>query len=177
MHSRSDNVKLKFYNDVNEIVDEHFESLRSRYQGNLETSIRESDFIFDSVKLMYYKCHKVNFRRCGSCIDSPGCIKREKKTIFPKNINDKCFQYAETVALDYEEIKWNRERVSNIKPFVNKYNWKGKNYPSKIDDSKTFEKNNLTVALDILYIKEKNMSGLFSQKLIGTVKTNNSIND
>ena len=85
MHSRSDNVKLKFYNDVNEIVDEHFESLRSRYQGNLETSIRESDFIFDSVKLMYYKCHKVNFRRCGSCIDSPGCIKRNKKT----NISEK----------------------------------------------------------------------------------------
>ena len=30
--------------------------------------------------------------------------------------------------------------------------WKGINYPSKM---KTFEKNNLTIALNILHIKEK----------------------
>ena len=34
-------------------------------------------------------------------------------------MDDKCFQYAATVALNYEEIKWNPERFSNIKPFVN----------------------------------------------------------
>ena len=39
-----------------------------------------------------------------------------------KNEDDKSFQYAATVALNCEEIKWNPERVSNIKPFVNKYN-------------------------------------------------------
>ena len=43
-------------------------------------------------------------------------------------MDDKWFQYA-TVALNYEEIKWNPERVSNIKPFINKYKWKGINYP------------------------------------------------
>ena len=53
MHSRSDNVKYTSYNDVNEVVDELFESLRSRYQVNLETSMRRRDFIFDSVQLMY----------------------------------------------------------------------------------------------------------------------------
>ena len=35
---------------------------------------------------------------------------------------------------------------------MNKYNWKGTNYPSKIDGWKTFEKNNLTISLNILYI-------------------------
>ena len=49
MHSRSVNIKFTSYNDVNEVVDELFESLRSRYQGNLETSIRGSDLIFNSV--------------------------------------------------------------------------------------------------------------------------------
>ena len=117
--------------------------------------MRGSDFIFDSVQLMYYKCHKVNFRRGGSFIYSPNSINKKKATINPKNTNNKCFQYAATVALNYEEIKWNPERVSDIKPFINKYNWKGINYPSKIDDWKTFEKNNPTIALNILYIKEK----------------------
>ena len=41
--------------------------------------MRESDFIFDSVQLMYYKCHKVNFRRGGSYIDPPDLIKKAKK--------------------------------------------------------------------------------------------------
>ena len=36
MHSRRDNIKIKSCNDANQIVDELFESLRSRYQENLE---------------------------------------------------------------------------------------------------------------------------------------------
>ena len=31
--------------------------------------------------------------------------------------------------------------MRKIKLFLNNYNWKGINYPSKKDDSKTFEKN------------------------------------
>ena len=49
MHSKSENIKVTSYNDANKVVDELFDSLRLRYQDNLETSIRGSDFIFDSV--------------------------------------------------------------------------------------------------------------------------------
>ena len=35
MHAKSDNVELMSYDNVNYIVDELLESLRSRYQGNL----------------------------------------------------------------------------------------------------------------------------------------------
>ena len=59
MHGWSNNIKLTSYNDANKVGDELFELLRSRYQGNLGTSMRGSDFIFDSVQLMYYTCHKV----------------------------------------------------------------------------------------------------------------------
>ena len=47
MYSRSENVIFTPYNDANEVVDELFEWLLSKYQDNLETSVRESDFIFD----------------------------------------------------------------------------------------------------------------------------------
>ena len=66
--------------------------------------MRGSDFIFDSVQQMYYKCHKVNFIRGGSCIDSPDWIKKKKATINRKNADNKCFQYAATVALNYEKV-------------------------------------------------------------------------
>ena len=134
--------------------------------------MRETDFIFDSVELMFYKCHEVNFRRGGSHTDSPDWIKKKKATINPKNINDKCFQYAAAVALNYEEIKSNPERVSNIKPFINKQNWKGINYPSKVDDWKTYEKNNTTIALNMLYIREKEICPAIFQKLIQIMRNN-----
>ena len=72
-----------------------------------------------------------------------------------KDEDDKCFQYGTTVALNYEEIKWNPERVANVKPFINKYNWEKINYLSKIDNWKTFEKNNPAIALNTLYTKQK----------------------
>ena len=134
LHSRRNNIKFTSYNDAIEVVDELFESLHSRYQRNLETSMKGRDFISDSVQLMYYKCHKVNFRRGGSYIDTSDYIIKKKATINPKNEDGKCFQYAVTVALNYGEIKSHVEKVSNIKPFINKYNWKGINYPSKMDD-------------------------------------------
>ena len=48
--------------------------------------------------------------------------------INPKNKKNECFQYAFTVILNYEKIKWNPERVSHIKPFMIKYTWKEINY-------------------------------------------------
>ena len=141
MHANSDSIRLISYNDANEVVNKLVESLCSRYQI-LETSMRRSDFIFDSVQLMYFKCHKVNFKRGGSYIDSPVWLKNKKVTINPKNEDDKCYQYAATLALIYEEIESHLERVSNIKPFINEYNSEGINYPSKTDDWKRFEKNN-----------------------------------
>ena len=56
------------YDNANEVVDDLFESFRSRYQGNFETSMRGIDFVFDSVQLMHYICHKVNFNLGGSFI-------------------------------------------------------------------------------------------------------------
>ena len=51
-----------------------------------------------------------------------------------------------TVASNYDKVKWSPEIASNIKSFIKKYNWKGINYPSKLDDWKTFEKKNSTIA-------------------------------
>ena len=53
MHSTSDNIKFIPHDDANEVVNELFELLCSKYLDNLEISMRGSDFIFDSVQLIY----------------------------------------------------------------------------------------------------------------------------
>ena len=66
--------------------------------------------------------------------------KEKKVTQNPENKDDKCFQYTATVELNPEEITSYPERVSNIKPFINKYKLKRIIYPSKIENWKRFEK-------------------------------------
>ena len=79
------------YDNANDAVDELLESLLLRYQSGLEISITGRDFIFDSVQLLYYNCHNINFRRVGLYIYSPDWIKIKKVTINPEKKDDKCF--------------------------------------------------------------------------------------
>ena len=58
----SNNLKFTSFNDANEVVNELFESLSSKYQDNLETSMKGSDFIFESVQQMYYKCQLMYYK-------------------------------------------------------------------------------------------------------------------
>ena len=54
--------------------------------------------------------------------------------------------------LNYEVIGKCSERITKIKPLMNKYNWQGTNYSSKKDDWKKIEKNNVTIAF---FLKKK----------------------
>ena len=118
--------------------------------------MKGSEFVFDYVHLMYYKCHRINLNRGGSYIDSPNRIKNKKATINPINKkHKKCFQYDAKFVLHYEEIGKHAERITKIKPFINKYKWEGINFLSEKYDWKKIEKNNVTIALNVLYAKKE----------------------
>ena len=122
--------------------------------------MKGSLFVFDHAQLLYYKYHKINPNR-GGLLDSPDQIKKKKAAINPINEkNNKCFQYAVTVALNYEEIKKELQRITKIKPFTNKYNWEEINFLSEKNDWNKFEKDNLIIALNVLYAKKENISCL-----------------
>ena len=106
-----------------------------RYQEGLEESMTGSEFIFDSVDI--YDLNKISLNRSGSNIDFLEWLKNKKATINPKNNDDKCFQYTITVVLNYEQIKIHPERILKIKPFIDQYNWKEINFPSKKKKKKT----------------------------------------
>ena len=63
-----------------------------------------NECVYDSVDILYYNLKKVSLSRVGSYIDSPKWLKNKKATVNRKNKDDKCFQYALTVALNYEKI-------------------------------------------------------------------------
>ena len=71
MHS-----KIMINDKADEIIEEIYQPLLSRYQTGLKTSIKASDFIFDCVYFFCYKCHKINPNGGGSNIDSPDWRKK-----------------------------------------------------------------------------------------------------
>ena len=113
--------------------------------------MRGSEFEFDGVNFLSYDFNKTSINRGGSYINSPKWLKDKTSTINPKNNDDKCFQHATTLALNLDQIKKDPQRVSKIKPFIEKYNWEDIDFPSNSKDWKKFECND-EVALNILYV-------------------------
>ena len=52
MLSKNDNIEIMINDEADEVVKELFNSLKYRYQNNLE-SIKGSEFVFDYVQLFY----------------------------------------------------------------------------------------------------------------------------
>ena len=55
-----------FSTNADEVINELFESLLNKFHIALEMSMRGSDFIFDCVKLLRYKCHESSLKRGAS---------------------------------------------------------------------------------------------------------------
>ena len=70
MSTWSDNVEIMMGSETDYIINELFKSFLQKYQEGLEESMKGSDFVFDSVNLLYYHLHKMNLNRGGSYTDS-----------------------------------------------------------------------------------------------------------
>ena len=117
------------------------------------------------------KFHKINPNHDRSNIYSPDLIKNKKATINPFNKKgNKCFQCTVTVALTYEEIKKDPQRITKIEPFINKYNWEGISFPSEKDDWKKFKKDTVTIALSFSHAKKKKYILLMFQNITQILK-------
>ena len=168
IYTRSDNIEIMFGDNNDDIIEQLFGSLLQKYEENLQNKMRGSEFELDGVNFLYYDFNKTSINRGGSYIDSPKWLKDKKSTINPKNNDDKCFQYAPTLALNLDKIKKDPQRVSTIKLFIEKYNCEDIDFPSTSKGWKKIECNN-EVELNILYVP-------YNTKKINIVyKSNNNL--
>ena len=64
MHLKSNKIEIMINDKADEVIKNFFDSLKNRYQNNLE-SMNVSEFVFTYVYLLNYKCHKTNPNRDG----------------------------------------------------------------------------------------------------------------
>ena len=92
MHTKSNNLEIMIGSETNEIMKKFFESFLQEYQEGLEESMTGSEFVYDSVDVLYYNLNKVSLSRDGSYIDFSKWVKNITTTINPQNKkNDRCF--------------------------------------------------------------------------------------
>ena len=95
--------------DTKDVIDRPFDTFLQRFQQAIETSNdRGSKFTHESVVLLYYQFQKIDIRRAESYIKSPDWLVNTGAITNSKKEKDtKCFQYAITIALNYNKIKKN----------------------------------------------------------------------
>ena len=68
MHTSSDNVEIMFGDDNDDIIEQLFRLLLRKYEENLQSKMRGSDFEFNGVNLLYYDFNKLSLNRGGTYI-------------------------------------------------------------------------------------------------------------
>ena len=81
-------------------------------------------------------------------LKSLGWLRGKKEAIIN---NDNSFQNALNDTLNYQTTETNPERISKLKPYINRYNWEGIEFPAGPKDWKKFERNNKANVLNTLF--------------------------
>ena len=84
MYTKSHNIEIIIGNETDEIIEKFFESLLQNYKKDLEESMRGSEFVRDSIDLLYYHLRRISLKRGGSYVDSPNWLKNKTAVIYPK---------------------------------------------------------------------------------------------
>ena len=116
IYTKSEPVEMFMGSDTEDVSDKLLNTILQRFQQAQETSNDDgSEFIPDSVELLYYHFQRIDIRRAESYIMSPDWIASKKATINPKNEKDnKCFQWSIISRLNYNKIK-EKELKKNTK--------------------------------------------------------------
>ena len=165
----SENQVIMEGTNLDEVYEDLYESLLQQFEI-VQSKLNKSNYVFHRIYEMTYHYHKVDLVRGSSYIGLPDWVKEKHCCINPKNLNDdKCFQYAVVAVLHHPEIANHPERIGNLEPFINRYNWAGITYPTQSNQWSNFEKQNPTIALNILYIEgEKRVRQAFISKYNST---------
>ena len=130
MFTRSIPEEFVIGSETEEVAEKLIMSILKKYQDNLQNKMKGSDFIFNGINYLYYDLNRITISKGGSYIESPKWLKDKKCCINQKNNDNKCFQYAATPALNINSIDKHHQGITEIKPFIDNYNWNDINFPA-----------------------------------------------
>ena len=115
-NSRTTNVHQG--SDLDQIVDEMITHMKTQIEN---PALPNSRIRFDEVLFLDINFHWLNLTRGSSYLPLPDWLARKKAIINLQNDDEECFKWAVIAALRWTDIKFNPERVPNLRKFANNY--------------------------------------------------------
>ena len=131
--------------DLNEVMEEMFAHKKTQIEN---PALANSRFRFVEVIFIDVNFYQLNLTRGSSHLPLPDWIANKKAVINPTNDNDEeCFKWAVTAALHHEEIKSHPKHVSNLRKYVDNYDWSGLEFPWCLSKESANSKGKMTFSL------------------------------
>ena len=124
------------------------EEIKLSYKSNYNK--RKNQVILSMINDEANNCYYFAVKNLSE-LNSLGWLRGKKEAIIN---NNNSFQNAFNDALNHQTIETNPERILKLKPYINRYNWEGIEFPAGPKDWKKIERNNRTIALNILFIPQ-----------------------
>ena len=107
-------------------------------------ALLNSRFDFDEFLYLDVNFHQHNLTRGSSYLPLPYWLARKKAIVNPHHNNEECFKWS-VIAAEKVEMK-DPQHVSNLRKFMDNYDWSGLEFPVSIKDIGKFEtRNNISV--------------------------------
>ena len=107
-------------------------------------ALLNSRFVFDDFLYLDVNFHQLNLMRGSSYLPLPDWLASKKAIVNPHNDDEECFKWS-VIAAENVGMK-DPQRVSDLRKFMDNYDWSGLEFPVSIKDIGKFEtRNNISV--------------------------------
>ena len=111
-------------------------------------------FVFDEFLYLDVNFHQLNLMRGSFYLPLPDWLVRKKVIVNPHNDNDECFKWW-VIAAENAGMK-DPQCLSNLRKFMDNYDWSGLEFPVSIKDIGKFETRN-NISVNVLAVKGRDI--------------------
>ena len=147
--------------DLDQIVDGMIAHMKFQIEN---PTLLNSRFAFDKVLHLDVNFHQLNLTRGRSYVPLPDYIANRKAVINPRNDYSECFKWAIIAADRWADIGSHPQRISNLRKFVNNYDWSGLEFPVSLKQIGKFEINN-DISVNVLGLEDKEIHILRKRRI------------
>ena len=127
--------------ETDQIADGMIDNMKFQIENPV---LLNSRFVLDEFLYLDVNFHQLNFTRGSSYLPLPDWLASKKAIVNPHNDDEECFKWS-VIASENAGMK-DPQRVSNLRKFMDIYDWSGLEFPVSIKDIGKFEaRNNISV--------------------------------
>ena len=137
--------------EMDQIVDGMIPNIKFQIEN---LALLNSRFVFNEFLYLDFNFHQLNLTRGSSYLPLPDWLVRKKVILNPHNDDDECFKWS-VITAENAGMK-DPQRVSNLRKFMDNYDWSGLEFPVSIKDIGRFETRN-NISVNILAVEGRDI--------------------